>query len=107
MSTYPDGSQGQKEQKQNRNMLIVFAVITVLCLLLQTNVIYTSFYGAVVKAAATGWNIAGVIFTLLSFGALYKASQAGEEGTTGYCIAWAVLLALGFFTAAGFYAGQY
>lgn len=102
MATAKDAS-----KKEMRKLLIFFAVITIACLLLQTNIIYTPWYGAVVKAAATGWNIVGVVLTLLSFGALYKGTEAGEEGATGYCIAWGVLLAAGFFTSAGFYSGQY
>jgi hypothetical protein len=106
MKKYPVGSAGEAEQKNIRIMLICFAAITVACILLQTGVIYGSFYTPVVNHAGGAWKGFGVFFTLLSFGALYKASIS-DEGVTGYCIAWAVLLALGFFTAAGFYAGQY
>ena len=92
MSEYRKGSAGAAEEKQNRMMLIAFAVITVLVLGLEfviPNDIKTS-----VMDASVIFRVLGGIVTAASWLPIYLGTRTPED-TKKYAIAWIITLVLG------------
>lgn len=107
MSTkYRPGSAGEKEQKQFRNVIAPFFAVVTIGVLLCTFVFNTEIK-ANVSASPNWMNILGAILEVGSLYWIWRAYKAGEEGAWGYTIAWAVCLAAGVFTSAGFYSYTY
>lgn len=103
-----EGSAGEKEQKQDRIILIFFGAIAVMCLIFQKVDLgeLNDFYRAIAKTAPTFWKVIGFILTAGSVVPLYLGmKQPGE--TKGFKFAWGIMLVLGWFCSAGWYAHQY
>lgn len=106
MTNYPKGSAGAAEQKEYKTAFIVMGIITVGLLLLQF--VIPGLYRNEVKASPTWMNVLGGIITAGSFIPMYLASRSkNEEGASGYAIATAVLIVIGFFLCAGFFGYTY
>lgn len=99
MSNYNPGSAGAAEEKQNRILLIVFAIITLLVLGLEF-VFPTDIKTSVMDAAVLA-RIAGGLLTAASWLPLYLGVRQDDE-TKGYKIAWVVMLVLGLLVAIQF-----
>lgn len=104
---YREGSAGAAEQKADRIVLIVFTAIAIMCLIFQkVDLGFNDFYRAIAKTAPQGWKIIGFILTLGSVVPLYLGTRSPGE-TKGFKFAWGIMLALGWFCSAGWYAHQY
>jgi hypothetical protein len=100
MTDYRKGSAGAADKKESILISIVFGVITLGVLLLQF--VIPSQYRTEVKDASGAWNVIGFILALASFGAVVRGAYSDDE-TKGYKWAWAILLVLSFFCAAGWF----
>lgn len=92
MSNYRPGSAGAAEEKQNRILLIVFAVITLLVLGLQF-VFNTDIKTSVMDATLAARAIGGLIVAG-SWVPLYLGTKTPDE-SKGYKWAWVIMLVLG------------
>ena len=99
MTQYPKGSAGEAEQKSYRIFLVVAAAITVLLFLLQVTPMGGEYRQAVIETYKF-LNVIGHILTLGSWGFLFYATKAGEEGSAGYVFGWLGALAAGFLICA-------
>lgn len=105
---FREGSAGEKEAKADKIMLIFFAAIAVMCLIFQKVNLgeFNDFYRAIARTAPAGWKAIGFILTLGSVVPLYLGTRSPGE-TKGFKFAWGIMLILGWFCSAGWYAHQY
>lgn len=102
MTKYREGSAGEKEQKEFKKYILPFFVLACLGALLISFVFNTEVH-ANVNAAPLIWNVIGAILQCLPVYIVFRAYKAGEEGSYGWSILAFVVLAIGIFTATGFY----
>lgn len=92
MSNYPKNSAGAAEEKQNRILLIAFAIITLLVLGLQF--VFNTDIKTSVNDATLAARLIGGLLVAGSWVPLYLGTKTPDE-SKGYKFAWAIMLVLG------------
>lgn len=99
MTKYPEGSQGAAEAKENKIILIVFGVITLLVLGLMY--VFNTDIKLFVKRAGFVPNLIGTVSVIGSW-CVYFYAIVKEKDSTWAGIVWFLLLGLGLVCSGGF-----